>query len=316
MSIFDDIRTRAKEVVEMADHVTISDRAVKNLSLKPLRRQDLSIDPARRFRGDAATTIDFVLMLDAVNFGSGWRDDLRREGSLAGDQRFYSSIMEALDRYVDQNGLPDARTLQDISISHLSEIFGLAADKPAASTLLSLFQKSLKDYASYILDHHDGSGLRLIESCSGSAEKLVQSLSEIPSYRDQSVYKGLRVPFYKRAQISAADLHYALESEGPVFEDIDDLTAFADPALPQILNAFGVLSYSAHLQSMIDSKTELAPGSQEEVEIRAATIEAVEWIRKANPSMRVMDIDFALWNMAGAKDLKNRPRHITKTMSY
>lgn len=316
MSIFDQIRTNAKKVVEQAEHVTISDQAIEELSLRPPQKQDFSTDPARRFRGDVTTTVDFVLMLDAVNFGAGWRDDLRREGSLSGDQRFYSTIMGALDRYVTQNGVPPAEDLRDISMNRLSQIFELAADKTAASQLLLRFQESLKDYASYLLEHHNGSGIDLVQSCSGSADKFVRSLASIPSYYDVSDYKGLSIPLYKRAQIAAADLQYALEHKGPVFQDIDDLTAFADPALPQILNALGVLEYSGQLQKIIDSQTELPSGCPEEVEIRAATIEAIERIRAANPHMRVMDIDFVLWNMAGQEDLKYHPRHITKTMSY
>lgn len=316
MTIFDQIRQAAKAVVQKADHVSISDKAIERLPVSLPERQDFSADPARRFRGDTAGTVDFVLMLECVNFGSGWRDDLRAEGSLPKDRRFYTTIMNALEKYTSTNGIPDALELKDMDVASLSDVFGLCPDKPGARQLLGWFQKSLAQYADYLLQHYNGSGYELFKKSGALADRLVSELARIESFQDVAEYKGLRVPFYKRAQIAAADLHYALESQGRVFEDIDELTAFADPALPQILHAFGVLEYSPHLQNLIKSKTELRPGSPEEVEIRAATIEAVDRLHTATPSMRVMDIDFALWTMAGGKDLKHHPRHITKTLNY
>lgn len=42
--------------------------------------------------------------------------------------------------------------------------------------------------------------------------------------------------------------------------------------MPVVLRELGVLRYAPSLAAAVDAKQELAPGSQEEVEIRAATV--------------------------------------------
>ena len=46
----------------------------------------------------------------------------------------------------------------------------------------------------------------------------------------------------------------------------------ADYRVPVVLRELGVLQYAPALAAAVDSRRELAPGSQEEVEIRAATV--------------------------------------------
>ena len=49
-------------------------------------------------------------------------------------------------------------------------------------------------------------------------------------------------------------------------------TPCADYRVPVVLRELGVLRYAPALAAAVDAKQELAPGSQEEVEIRAATV--------------------------------------------
>lgn len=86
---------------------------------------------------------------------------------------------------------------------------------------------------------------------------------------------------YKRAQIFAADLWGAFKDQGyGKFYDISSITIFADYIVPAVLRQLGVLKYSSALSSLIDSKTEVCSGSEEEIEIRACTIYAVEKMRE------------------------------------
>lgn len=82
---------------------------------------------------------------------------------------------------------------------------------------------------------------------------------------------------YKRAQIFVADLWGAFKGKSfGAFKDIQSITMFADYIVPAILRHLGIISYSPSLASKIDSFNELPPGTEEEVEIRACTITAVE----------------------------------------
>ena len=95
------------------------------------------------------------------------------------------------------------------------------------------------------------------------------------------MYKGHQVFLYKRAQIFAADLWGAFEGQGyGEFDDIGSITIFADYIVPAVLRQIGVLKYSSILADKIEADSEICPGSEEEVELRACSIYAVEKIKE------------------------------------
>jgi hypothetical protein len=68
-------------------------------------------------------------------------------------------------------------------------------------------------------------------------------------------YKGRKVPFYKRAQLMAADLWVAFGGRGPGhFDDLERLTIFADNLVPHVLRVDGVLLYEEALASRIEAE--------------------------------------------------------------
>jgi hypothetical protein len=117
--------------------------------------------------------------------------------------------------------------------------------------------------------------------------------------------------FWKRAQITANDLHLASVVE---FEDIDRLTIFADNLVPHVLRVDGVLVYDDGLAGHIDSG-ELLPPGEEEREIRGCAVYACELI--ANElGIPARDLDVMLWNRGQGEHYKLRPRHRTRTVYY
>ena len=95
------------------------------------------------------------------------------------------------------------------------------------------------------------------------------------------MYKGRQVFLYKRAQIFVADLWGAFHGKGyGVFKDIGSITIMADYIVPAVLRQLGVLKYSPRLASTIENSNEIIPGNEEEVELRACSVHAVEKIRE------------------------------------
>lgn len=103
----------------------------------------------------------------------------------------------------------------------------------------------------------------------------------IIGFRDHALYKGRQIFLYKRAQIFVADLWGAFKGQSfGNFCDVHSITIFADYIVPAVLRQLGVLKYSSALCNMVDSGMEIVPGSEEEVELRACTIHAVEKMRE------------------------------------
>jgi hypothetical protein len=113
----------------------------------------------------------------------------------------------------------------------------------------------------------------------------------------------LPVYFYKRAQITCADLALAFRNEGlGAFHDLPTLTAFADNALPGILRAESVLEVVDPADAAaIDSGRLLPTNSEVEIALRAGAVVAVEDLRTAIENLTgetwtAMQIDHVLWN--------------------
>lgn len=178
-----------------------------------------------------------------------------------------------------------------------------------------------------IIVEYGGKVSNMVRAANHSAVRLVDLVTRsFPGFRDTSIYRGRLVHFYKRAQIFVADLWGAFgrptdSNHTFYFHDIDQITMFADYRVPQILRHIGVLTYSPELSQSIDSRVEIPVGSEEEIEIRAATIVAVERMRKTvnqsrNLQLTSIEVDWILWNWGELAKDTIAPHHRTLTIYY
>jgi hypothetical protein len=164
--------------------------------------------------------------------------------------------------------------------------------------------------------------MSLLHAASGSAVRLVCGIvSHFPSFRDEAFYRTGSVHFWKRAQIFASDLFTAFDGKGyGDYHDMDRLTAFPDYKLPQVLRELGIISYSHGLASRIDAMEYLQAGSEEEVEIRAMTVWAVEGLRKGfkegGQTLTSPRVDGWLWQLGQLDAFRKHPYHRCRTIYY
>jgi hypothetical protein len=117
--------------------------------------------------------------------------------------------------------------------------------------------------------------------------------------------------FFKRAQIVPNDLALAGVAQ---FDDLDELTIFADNLVPHVLRCDGVLVYEPGLAARIDAEQPLRAGAEER-EIRGCAVHACELLStRLGVPARVLDM--WLWNRGQAPEIKARPRHRCRTVYY
>ncbi len=313
------VLTSTRRVVDRARLVAIDGEAVERVAeaLAAAAAPPVAWDLEHHFVDGTARTAQYVLVLDALNF-SFWgqpRWQVEHRGEWVNG---YWALALSLKRAVEA-GVPilDARYLAEISSGDLGGIL----DGRGVVPLLDERAANLREVGRTLLARYDGQFVEMV-AAAGSAVALVRLLvRDLPSFDDEAVYEGERVLFYKRAQICAADLagSFGGESWGR-FRDLDALTAFADYKVPQVLRRLGILRYAPDLAAPIDRLELIPPGSPPEVEIRAATIWGVEYLRQAlalrGQPRTASQVDYLLWELGQTPSADDRPYHRTRTIYY
>lgn len=318
--LLDSVRYSCRAVAEQSRHVRIAhDRIAEYASSLPLNNAALpELDPATHYLDQGEGTPAFIITLDAINFGSGYFPHLRKRPGMSG----YFTVASSLTDYYRNHGPLSAEQLQRITKDDCTGIFGQDPSNEPVQELMQLFTNALNDLGRHLLGSFDGSFGKLIEQANASAERLVRLLIEMPYFNDVEMYDGKEVPFYKRAQLTAADLSLALYGRGMGrFEDLNALTIFADNLVPHVLRLDGLLRYDDVLTARIDSEQLIPAGSEEEVEIRACAVHTVELVKqelhKSGQGIASMGLDYLLWNRGQQPYYKlSKPRHRTRTVYY
>jgi len=317
--IFDRIRTSCRNVADRAGRVRINYSRISAYaaSLPVETVTDRQLDSSCHYLGKEEDTVNFLLTLDAINFGSGYFPYLRKRPGMSG----YFTVASSLrDTYARQGPL-SAGQLAEITVEECTRIFHQDPDNTVARELMQHFSTAFNDLGRYVLTRFNGSFTALVEAAASSAGLLVQLLKNMPYYNDVASYDGRNVLFYKRAQISAADLSWAFQGQGwGNFEDLDQMTIFADNLVPHVLRIDGILIYEDALIARINDGQLIPAGSTEEVEIRACALHAVELIKNeltgSGQTITSPDLDNFLWNRGQQPEYKAIPRHRTRCVFY
>ncbi len=303
MALLDDVRSGSARIAAQASAVRIDAAALAALAEHPdLAGGDVlegaAPDPESHYlEGEPGDVADYLLALDAINFGSGWFPLLRKRHERGRYLSGYFTVAWGLAEHVREGGAIGAAWLRAVDTREIGAIL----DQPRELELMSLYAQALRELGRFLGTRR---ALDLVAQCGGSAERLAEALAGgMAMFGDRG--------FYKRAQIVASDLALAGLAE---FDDLDRLTIFADNLVPHVLRCEGVLVYEESLAARIDSGGELALGGPER-EIRACAVHACELL-SGRTGVAPRLLDGWLWNRGQAPEFKTRPRHRCRTVFY
>jgi hypothetical protein len=286
MGLSDEVRRSCAEIAASARHVAIDLDRLGAIAPGP----EPVLDPERHYlEGSREDVADYILTLDAINFGSGWFPTLRKRPGCSG---YYTVAWALADRF-REHGPWSNDELRRLSPDAIADVLG----QERGHELMALYAQALSELGAFLGER------RAADLVGDSAEALAQALTAMPFFDDRG--------FWKRAQITANDLHLAGIAD---FGDVDRLTIFADNLVPHVLRVDGVLHYDDALAAHVDSERLLEPG-REEVEIRACAVHACELIA-GELGVPPRTLDVWLWNRGQGERYKSRPRHRTRTVYY
>lgn len=311
------------KVMERSQHVSIQMEEIPAAAGRLLTLEHLKPvwDQEFHLTGEPKKVLAYVFVLDALNFFF-WAIRGQKRWEITHNGKTYDGYfaLALAVRRAFESGMPlwDPRFLKEISPEAFFAIF----EGNGSISYIHWRYNNIVELGSVTTERFGGSFENIVKLCNGSAVRLVSLMAQnFESFRDVARYRGLEVPFYKRAQLLAWDMYLAFGGKGyGSFYDIDQLTAFADYKLPQVLRELGVLSYGKELSDLVDSGVTIPQGSPMEIEIRAGTIVAVELLKKEmgrhKAHVSSPEIDFLLWNLGQRDEFRKRPYHKTPTIFY
>jgi hypothetical protein len=290
MALCDDVRASCARIAADARWVSIDTGALEVVAPGP----PPALDTLRHYlEGTEEDVATYMLVLDAVNFGSGWFPTLAKRSGCSG---YFTVAWSIADRFRSVGPWLPAE-LRAMRADELADTLGQRRDHE----LIALYAQALRSLGTFL---GDCGALALVREARGSAERLATMLaSSMTLFADRG--------FYKRAQIAAADLALAGVAR---FGDLHRLTIFADNVVPHVLRCDGVLRYDDGLAAHVDAGLPLRVGPQER-EIRACAVHACELIaRRAGVSPH--ELDNWLWSRGQDPAYKRIPRHRCRTVYY
>lgn len=310
-------------VVQNAKHVMIDQKKIKQFvqtlldTTFPHRLWEAPYDLSRLSPRDKAI---FIFVLNAISFS--YRDDYTQKWKVNyGDELFDGAraMIACLGRAIE-NGYPilDFSYLEHLSQQELASILSWKGKIP----LLKERQKILNEIWSSMNKYFQWDIALFFEKSKHDAGIMLDNiLLHFPSFLDIRIYWWKQIFFCKRAQLFISDVFQAFSWKGYGFiQNIDTITACADYKLPWVLRKHGILVYSSSLQEKIDSWVHLMEGSAEEIEIRAHTIRAIEFIKRYlqwyGMIVESFQINDYLWIESQKKHIHDVPYHLTRTTAY
>jgi len=262
--------------------------------------------------------IAFICVIDSLNFCFWPYEEIKTQSE---EDFEYSNLVSNLLRLLRKE--PSFYTPENLSNLTpqlcLEKIFFSIKDFP----LIEERTRSLNELGKLILSKYERKFKNFIFLNKNDCTEVVKSITEgVSTFRDETLYKGRQIFFYKRAQILAADLYYACKelSEPIILSNAGQLTMFADYRIPQILNEYNILEYDEDLTRKIVNKEEIISCTQTEIEIRANTVVCVEMIKeeigKISNECLSLEVDYVLWNVGEELRKEIKPHHRTISIFY
>ncbi|KAL9327600.1 hypothetical protein ACSQ67_002603 [Phaseolus vulgaris] len=322
----DDVRVTSAWVASRSSHVYVDSAGIEKVvsTIESIPKVEWDFEGIHYF-DKGPLTVQYLFVLDALNFCF-WPDKDLNYDDLA------SGLKAALQ---NDNSAFDADRLQKYTEEIIFYQYSIITNEfimlgpqlrellrwPRPLPLEDERVRLLHEVGIELERNFEGKASNLVQSCGKSAVNLVALVARhFPGFRDHTVYKGRQVFLYKRAQIFAADLWGAFGGQGyGEFKDIGSLTIMADYIVPAVLRQLGVLKYSPTLASTIESSGEIGPGTEEEVELRACSVHAVEKMRElisVKSGRQVLSVELDLWLWAAGVQCTSLQHHRTLSIYY
>ena len=309
------MKTNIKYVVDNSKYVSIDYKKVKEFaeSLEQLKynhwsnKLDLKLSDKE--------WILLVFIIESMNFcfwqKPKWHIKYNEKIFSGSNALFYSVIKE-----VEKNEkFLNLDYLYKLTKNEFYKIF------EAVEGEVSLFDERYNNFKEVInFIHKNKNFYNDIYNIKSDLELLKYITSNLSSFDDKSIYKGITIHFNKRATLLVNDLFYISDIIKKNLKNVNQLSGCADYGIPRMLRDYGIFKYTKELEGYIDNEKEILHDSEMEIEIRANMLYVIEIIKeeleRKNILINSVELDNLIWLMGKRNKDKKSIEHHTTTIFY
>lgn len=311
-------------VVDKFSNLSINENEIEKVA-DWLAYEEFTFPKNNEIRKNPDDFIRVTMLINTLNFAftdfvSSTKYEIQNDGSILSDsEAMFFQIHKTIN---SGTNLLDGNVMASIKLEQLKKIFTGNIEMPMlqerVEVLNSVGQTLVDKYECDWINFINDGPKKLYSGGEGLIERLV---TEFPRFDDSSNYKDINVKLYKLAQLAFWGIHGELSSSNYFkIDDMNSMSAFADYIVPVALNLMKIVSYEEELDVKIKKGVLIERDSNEEIEIRAASIYATakltELINARRPEDKLIiipQLDYRLWKHYHAT---HSPHHLTQTIMY
>lgn len=307
-NILDNILPTVKYVSDNSKYVTINydklDNIIKNIDLNKINFW-LKDNPFNILDLNYIDIINFLFIYHTIGLYCFWGEPkwaiTTEYGQLDGS---YALMYLVLKRYKEHKDF-------NMTFEEFKLFLGGVGELP----LIRSRYNNLVEMNKFI--KKNGNFYDAIKNMYSDKELFTYIISNLKCYKDEEVYNGHTIYFYKRAQLLTSDILKVRELLEDVKVSYSNLVGCADYKIPQVMRNLGILEFDEELSFLVDNKILIDDNSTMEIEIRANTLIVIDYIaNKLENKFNRNDINDYIWCLGQDKSKMIKPYHRTLTNHY
>lgn len=309
--MLDDVKSTCYYVMKASKYVNIDyekiDQFIAKIDCNNLKNW-LLYNPYGLLELDIETIVNFLLVFEAIDY-SFWGSPKWSIETKDGTKDGSDALLYAMLMYVKENESTD---FSNVSFDEFKQILQGNVEIP----FLKERYETVVKISKIVNQKMNGSFYQYVKDVT-SDENLVEIIvTNFESFKDERIYNGHTIYFYKLAQLLTSDILHVREHLEKIDVNYSHLNGCADYKIPCVLRALDIINYKDELSSIVDSKKEIDISSMYEVEIRASQIVVIDYIKSKLVNVAAIDINDFLFLYSKKIKEKVKPYHLCRNTNY
>lgn len=309
--MLDDVKSTCYYVMKASKYVNIDfekiDQFIAKIDCNNLKNW-LLYNPYGLFELDIETIVNFLLVFEAIDY-SFWGSPKWSIETKDGTKDGSDALLYAMLMYVKENESTD---FSNVSFDEFKQILQGNVEIP----FLKERYKTVVKISKIVNQKMNGSFYQYVKDVTSDENLFEIIVTNFESFKDERIYNGHTIYFYKLAQLLTSDILHVREHLKKIDVNYSHLKGCADYKIPCVLRALDIINYKDELSSIVDSKKEIDISSMYEVEIRASQIVVIDYIKSKLVNVAAIDINDFLFLYSKKIKEKVKPYHLCRNTNY